>query len=286
MSRITTQRLDANGNKLWGANGKSVVNVASVQTDPRIISDGIGGAIITWVDHRNNQVDIYAQRFDISDDPSSDLGSAIVISDEDPVTIELSPSIVTDGDGGAFIAWSENDGVGAININIRRINPSSAASFAITQVATGDYPPYFVGLVSDGNNGVILTYNASTDPFVGGNDFISSSYINKNGTVLSDPVYTNYINGDYVTSVFQQICSDGDGGVYYTYVLRDGTQTSLPESFHLVHISKAMGGVSGTMISDIVVDPSMDDPSVVINSNNYYTTLISDEAGRCYSYME
>src|SRR3989304_788331 len=38
------------------------------QYNPTIVSDGIGGAIITWFDFRNGDYDIYAQRINASGD--------------------------------------------------------------------------------------------------------------------------------------------------------------------------------------------------------------------------
>src|SRR5882724_287809 len=42
----------------------AICNFAGNQTLAQVISDGAGGAIITWVDTRNGAQDIYAQRID------------------------------------------------------------------------------------------------------------------------------------------------------------------------------------------------------------------------------
>ena len=45
--------------------GLDIVDSSIYEYDPRLTSDGQGGAIITWVDYRNSPDDhIYAQRVD------------------------------------------------------------------------------------------------------------------------------------------------------------------------------------------------------------------------------
>ncbi len=60
---IYAQRTDANGAVQWTANGVAICTNLAIQTDPQLISDGYGGAIITWPDSRSgiNNYDIYAQ---------------------------------------------------------------------------------------------------------------------------------------------------------------------------------------------------------------------------------
>lgn len=61
--RIYAQRVDANGNRLWGANGVQVCPTALSQYSPFAVSDGEGGAMVFWVDGRSGG-SIYVQRLD------------------------------------------------------------------------------------------------------------------------------------------------------------------------------------------------------------------------------
>jgi hypothetical protein len=60
--------VNANGDVLWStaAGGVAICNLAGAQQDPRITSDGNGGAIITWQSDQtgNGNWDIYAQCVD------------------------------------------------------------------------------------------------------------------------------------------------------------------------------------------------------------------------------
>lgn len=60
---IYAQRIDINGNTRWAANGVALAQVAGAQSDPQVVSDHAGGAIVAWHDNRKGtNYDIYIQR--------------------------------------------------------------------------------------------------------------------------------------------------------------------------------------------------------------------------------
>jgi hypothetical protein len=62
-SDIYAQRINASGAVQWTTNGVAICTATGDQAYPSILSDGTGGAIITWDDHRSGtNYDIYAQR--------------------------------------------------------------------------------------------------------------------------------------------------------------------------------------------------------------------------------
>jgi hypothetical protein len=74
------------------------------QEDPTIISDGSGGAIITWQDHRSGNYDIYAQGISsLGATQWSANGVAICTASHD----QVHPTIISDGSGGAIITWQD-----------------------------------------------------------------------------------------------------------------------------------------------------------------------------------
>jgi hypothetical protein len=90
----------------WPQNGKSISNWGFNQTDARIVSDGFGGAIITWNDERtaSTQTDIYAHHLLNSGELDPDWpanGKAICTESG----FQGYPWITTDGAGGGIIAW-------------------------------------------------------------------------------------------------------------------------------------------------------------------------------------
>ena len=68
-SEIYAQRVDYDGNLLWGPRGAAVCTAAEYQYTPYLISDGLGGAIVAWDDQRPETEyysDIYCQRIGAS----------------------------------------------------------------------------------------------------------------------------------------------------------------------------------------------------------------------------
>ena len=63
MNKFGLTKIDSNHNILWDDNGTVISDEDMEQEFPRITSDGSEGAIITWMDWRNeNDYDIYARR--------------------------------------------------------------------------------------------------------------------------------------------------------------------------------------------------------------------------------
>ncbi len=76
-------------------------NVAYDQIDPMIVSDGLGGAIISWTDYRTGTTaDIYAQRVNSTGAVQwTATGVIICTSANDQIKSQL----VSDGNNGAYI---------------------------------------------------------------------------------------------------------------------------------------------------------------------------------------
>ena len=104
---IYAQRVDMMCNPIWMAAGVPVCLGGGGQYSPRITGGGgSGGSIITWVDTRVGEGDIYAQRVDYG-------GAISWIPDGVPVCsapgYQNEPRITTDMAGGAIIAWKVGD---------------------------------------------------------------------------------------------------------------------------------------------------------------------------------
>jgi hypothetical protein len=95
--------VDSSGAVQWTLDGVAICTAADYQCDPTIVSDGSGGAIITWEDSRSGtNSDIYAQRVDSSGAVQWTLDGVAVCT---AANSQWSPTIVSDGSGGAIITW-------------------------------------------------------------------------------------------------------------------------------------------------------------------------------------
>ena len=90
----------------WPANGYPVCVDPAIQELPRIVPDGAGGAIVSWIDYRDPSGDIYAQRMLAGGSPAFGWpynGTAICAG-----TVPSIPAMVADGSGGAIFAWADS----------------------------------------------------------------------------------------------------------------------------------------------------------------------------------
>ncbi len=106
---VFIQKVDINGNALWGELGKQVADWPGRQEDPLVINDGAGGAYVVWVDYRDEPEDgdIYAQYINSDGERMwGDSGIALT-SVAGP---QVSPNMCYDGNGGAFVIWNDMSG--------------------------------------------------------------------------------------------------------------------------------------------------------------------------------
>jgi len=131
---IYAQKMSSSGATLWAVNGAPVCVVTQDQRAPQIVSDGIGGAFITWYDARMSAAsgtDIYSQRIDGTGAAlwtSNGVALCTAPNDQD------FPTMASDGFGGAWVAWQDLRG-GASNEDIyaARVDPSGT----VVAVPTG-----------------------------------------------------------------------------------------------------------------------------------------------------
>src|SRR5215470_7793344 len=106
-------------------NGTQVCAQAGTQTAIRAIPDGTGGTIITWQDSRKNGYDIYAQRLNSVGVPQWAPNGIPVC--QAPST-QQDPVLVSDGAGGALIAWTDYR-TGSADIYMQRLGSNGAAQW-------------------------------------------------------------------------------------------------------------------------------------------------------------
>jgi hypothetical protein len=160
------------------------------QESPAIVSDGAGGAFISWTDRRgfpNDFGDIYAQRMDGS-------GTALWTPSGSPIctaanTSELS-SITQDGDGGAIIAWmDQRTVVNEPDIFAQRVDGAGGIVWPEDGVAlcTAAWRQEFPLVVPDGAGGAIVVWSDARDCAPGGLCDLYARRVSASGTPLWDP---------------------------------------------------------------------------------------------------
>ena len=161
-SDIFAQHLTAAGAVAsgWAPNGNAICIVSTDQRAPCIVADGSGGAIIAWRDPRGGDDDIYAQRVDAS---GTWLWTSGGVRLSTSIKNEVSPVIVSDGSGGAIVAWELVFTPGTdIDIYANRVNSAgsiapgwSAGGLAIRSTSFDEAAPC---IAADGAGGGILAW--------------------------------------------------------------------------------------------------------------------------------
>src|SRR5262249_44129933 len=153
---IVAQRFDGANQPLWPA--VTCTESEGSQATPSAISDGAGGVLVTWVDHRTAAPRLFAQR--VAADGHRLWGDPGV-----PVSPEANAfapmGLVTDGTGGLVACWSDQSPTGDIRgFHLQRVSGDGTVSWPAEGVAIVSgvrelTPP---GLASDGSGGAILVW--------------------------------------------------------------------------------------------------------------------------------
>jgi hypothetical protein len=94
----------------WPADGRGVCTAANNQYAPTIVTDGAGGAIVTWEDQRSGaDYDVYAQHVLASGtvDPIWPVNGGTLCN---AANYQYNPTIASDGVGGAIVTWYDYRG--------------------------------------------------------------------------------------------------------------------------------------------------------------------------------
>ena len=105
----------------WPADGCGIRGASGDQTKPLAVTDGAGGALVSWQDnHFGAGYDVYAQHVLASGIPDATWpfdGRALCTASAD----QLNPSIASDGMGGAIVAWQDRRSGIAFDVYAQRI---------------------------------------------------------------------------------------------------------------------------------------------------------------------
>jgi len=167
---IYVQRVTASGaiSPGWPAGGVQVYSATTYRANPRLVSDGAGGVIVAWEDGRGATVDIYASRIQGNGSlapgwPAS--GVLLSYGSQSAIDDEHNPMLISDGAGGAFVAWNLN--YSSTDIDVYGAHVTSAGTVAwllalyspvghqVLQKIIGDGATgFYIGFTDDENTSV------------------------------------------------------------------------------------------------------------------------------------
>ena len=210
---VYAQRINASGVVQWTTDGVALSTAGNSQFNPQLVSDGAGGAIITWQDNRFSNWDIYAQKIN---------GAGAVQWTADGVAIssaasdQTGPQITSDNAGGAIITWQDFRSLSTYDIYAQNINTSGAVQWTADGVAISTAAGYQQNprLTSDAAGGAIITWQDQRNG--SSNTDIFAQRINTSGTVqwTADGVAISTAANN---QNFPQLINDGAGGAIITW---------------------------------------------------------------------
>jgi len=162
---IYAQRVNAAGVPQWTADGVALSTAANTQQYPTIVSDGAGGAIVTWQDFRSGtNYDIYAQRVSAAGVPQ---WTANGVALSTAANSQDTPTIASDGAGGAIVTWQDYRSGTNYDIYAQRVNAAGVPQCNVdgVKVCTAAGDQLGPTIVAEGQGGAIVTWrdNRGTD---------------------------------------------------------------------------------------------------------------------------
>lgn len=259
-SQVYVQRINADGNTLWQADGILIANLPHGQTDPVIEPDGFGGALVVWSDMRSlTNVDVYAQRIDPN---GNRLWGEQGTSVSNVVGNQFSAHITTDQLGGGIISWiDDRTGDGSTDIYAQWIDADGNAQWSAQGVpvceAAGSQARN--AIVSDGIGGAIITWEDGRR--LNGDTDIYAQRITSLGTVVWQAGGKAIAATDEV-QIRQVIMSDGAGGAYIAWqdFYRGGSSWNIYAQ-HITEDGSVQWEIDGIAVS--IAEDSQSDPLLI-----------------------
>jgi P pilus assembly chaperone PapD len=229
-SDVYAQRVDASGNPVWTANGVELrgTGVSGDAVASQVTSDGSGGAIVTWADHRSGNSGIYAQRVDAAGNPLW-TANGVALRGTGVSLSAGNPQITADGSGGAIITWPDYRSGSQWEIYAQRVDSAGNPLWTANGVALrGTGVPnsaYTNRMTQDGSGGAIVTWldyrSGQSDVYAQRVNAAGNPIWTANGVLLKG-------TGVNETETAINITSDGSGGAIATWVdYRSGIQNDV-----------------------------------------------------------
>jgi hypothetical protein len=158
---IYAQHVSAYGVPLWTAGGVAVCTAANTQENAALALDGSGGLLLSWDDFRSGvSYDIYAQRLNAAGAPQWPVNGVALCT---AALTQYGPAMVSDGSGGAVVAWQDSRNGVDYDIYARRVlangTPTWTADGVAVCVTTGGQ--LGVKAVTDNAGGAIFAWQDS-----------------------------------------------------------------------------------------------------------------------------
>jgi len=206
---IVIQRVDGDGNYLWGDDGIRLSFDYRVSTWPSLAPDGAGGVFVAW-ENTDYSHESYLQRVD-GDGNILWIEGGIKICNAEPS--QKYPQVHPDGAGGVYVAWT--DSRATEDVYVQRFDGDGLEQWAPDGVRIHHTSgSQMVGnIVPDGAGGIIVPWLTLNYPYSGS---IHANRINFAGQLLWG---TNgiVVNDEPEPQTWPMVAADGAGGAFFCW---------------------------------------------------------------------
>lgn len=211
---IYAQYIDLSGNPQWTINGIAVVIKPFDQLNPNIITDA-SGCIIVWQDSSAGQWEVYAQKLSLSGAASWVTNGKVV---GNAANNQLEPKHISDGKGGAIVAFMDNRDTSKYDIYVQNINFDGSLGV-------------FVGMNEPVNVSRYAIYpNPNAGKFIIADDCPDRINENKTFSILNSLGEVVFSSNDLKDFPFAIDLSGLRGGIYFL-VIKSGNDSTKIEKF-------------------------------------------------------
>lgn len=289
--QVSSQRYNSEGIALWNAVGVQASIAPGFRGGMDIISDGANGAIISFIDTRNDpkglnyddvlnsvlvNTDMFSQRLSATGTRlwgDNALPVCVAAGNQENVNV---PSLVSDGTGGAIILYEDgrndvpdlNGNSTNVDIFAQRINASGQPQFALNgiplSIAGGNQ--FFYQVIADAANGFIAAWeDENTGRLV-------TQKLNSAGNI------SWAINGIGVSPAGiavgkAALTADGSGNYIYTYIPTAGNVVDVQKINAAGAIQWGAAGVTVCNAPNVLPNTSR-----LVNSDNGSAIIVWDDS--------
>jgi beta propeller repeat protein len=236
----------------WPANGMRVSTSSSNQANVAIIPDAANGAILAWeVWQPGTGSDIYAARFTPSGTLAPgwpDSGLAVCAAPGN----QTSPTMISDGAGGALVAWMDYRGGDEPKIYVQHVTASEgvAVGWDPNGIAVSDSPGSQSApvVVSDGSGGALIALWGYF-PLSGSSVALAQSITSAGLIATGWPSVGLALGRATHGKVYPRIVSDGGGGAIVAWNDSSVTEGSQVMAQHVTKSGAIAPGWGGSGVS-------------------------------------
>jgi len=178
---IYAQRLDRSGNRLWTADVRVNSDSGTAgQYAPALAMDGDGNAFVVWMDNRNGNDNIYAQKLDANGDKP--WAADVRVNSGSGATEQRYPAAAVDGNGNVVVVW-QDDQSGNWDVYAQKLDEGGSRLWAADMQANSDSgaaDQWYPAVVEDGSRNVVVVWQDERN----GNNDIYGQKLDTNGSKL------------------------------------------------------------------------------------------------------